>query len=100
MPSDAWLLDRHGVIIASRRIRYDVRRLAWVPLNAVSPALVTSIVEGEDRQFWHHHRVDWHGTAGAARDELIRHRWRGASTITMQLATLLRGRRAGSGVAE
>jgi len=100
VPSDAWLLDRHGVVIASRRIRYDVRRLAWVPLNDVSPALVTSIVDGEDRQFWHHHGVDWRSTAGAARDELIHHRRRGASTITMQLATLLRGRRAAGGVAE
>ena len=100
VPSDAWLLDRHGVVIASRRIRYDVRRLAWVSLADVSPALITSIVEGEDRQFWRHHGIEWRSAAGAARDELIRHRRRGASTITMQLATLLRGRRAGNGLEE
>lgn len=97
MPSDAWLLDRHGEVIASRRIRYDVRRLAWVPLAGVSPALVTAIIEGEDRDFWHHHGVEWRSVAGAARDELVRNHRRGASTITMQLATLLRGRRADSG---
>ena len=100
VPSDAWLLDRHGAVIASRRIRYDVRRLAWVSLADVSPALITSIVEGEDRQFWRHHGIEWRSAAGAARDELIRHRRRGASTITMQLATLLRGRRAGNGLEE
>jgi len=100
VPSDAWLLDRHGVVIASRRIRYDVRRLAWVSLADVSPALITSIVEGEDRPFWRHHGIEWRSAAGAARDELIRHRRRGASTITMQLATLLRGRRAGNGLEE
>ena len=100
VPSDAWLLDRHGAVIASRRIRYDVRRLAWVPLSDVSPALVTAIIAGEDRHFWHHHGVDWRSVAGAARDELIHHHRRGASTITMQLATLLRGRRADRGVAE
>jgi penicillin-binding protein 1C len=100
VPSDAWLLDRHGAVIASRRIRYDVRRLAWVPLSDVSPALVTAIVEGEDRHFWHHHGVDWRSVAGAFRDELIHHHRRGASTITMQLATLLRGRRADGGWGE
>ena len=97
VPSDAWLLDRNGVVIASRRVRYDVRRLAWVPLSDVSPALVIAIVEGEDRHFWHHHGVDWRSVAGAVRDELIHHHRRGASTITMQLATLLRGRRADGG---
>lgn len=97
VPSDAWLLDRNGVVIASRRIRYDVRRLAWVPLSEVSPALTAAIIEGEDRHFWHHDGVDWRSVAGAVRDELIHRHRRGASTITMQLATLLRGRRdAGS----
>jgi len=100
VPSDAWLLDRHGVVIASRRIRYDIRRVAWVSLADVSPALVTSIVQGEDRNFWHHHGIEWRSAAGAARDELVHHRRRGASTITMQLATLLRGRRGGSGLEE
>jgi penicillin-binding protein 1C len=97
IPSDAWLLDRHGVVIAATRIRYDVRRLSWVPLADVSPALVIAIVAGEDRHFWGHHGVDWRSVAGAARDELIHHQRRGASTITMQLATLLRGHRTDRG---
>jgi penicillin-binding protein 1C len=97
VPSDAWLLDRSGVVIASRRVRYDVRRLAWVPLSDVSPALMTAIIEGEDRHFWWHRGVDWRSVAGAVRDELIHHHRRGASTITMQVATLLRGRRADGG---
>lgn len=99
-PSDAWLLDRHGAVIASRRVRYDVRRLAWVPLADVSPALVIAIVAGEDRHFWRHHGVEWRSVAGAARDQLVHHHRRGASTITMQLATLLRGRRADHGFGE
>ncbi len=100
VPSDAWLLDRHGAVIGSRRIRYDVRRLEWVPLGDVSPALVIAIVAGEDRRFWRHHGVEWWSVAGAVRDGLIRHQRRGASTITMQLATLLRGRRAERGLGE
>jgi penicillin-binding protein 1C len=100
VPSDAWLLDRHGDVIASQRIRYDVRRLAWVPLADISPALVIAIIEGEDRDFRRHHGVEWRSVAGALRDGLVRHRRRGASTITMQLATLLRGRRADRGLGE
>lgn len=100
VPSDAWLLDGGGVVIASRRIRYDVRRLAWVPLSDISPALVIAIIEGEDRNFRSHHGVEWRSVAGAARDELIHRHRRGASTITMQLATLLRGRRADGGLGE
>ena len=95
-PSDAWLLDRHGATIDSRRVRMDVRRLDWVPLEQVSPALVTAIVAGEDRRFYEHHGVDWESVLGAVHDEAFAHRRRGASTITMQLASLLRPRhRAG-----
>jgi penicillin-binding protein 1C len=93
VPSDAWLLDRHGTVIDTRRVRFDVRRLQWVPLADVSPVLVAAIVAGEDRRFWQHHGIDWGSILGAVRDESWQHRRRGASTITMQLATLLTPRR-------
>ncbi len=97
-PSDGYLLDRHGVVIDSRRVRYDVRRLPWVALADVSPALVAAVVAGEDRRFWQHEGVDWASAAGALRDELLLDRRRGASTIAMQLAWLLEHRRTGHGV--
>jgi len=93
VPSDGWLLDRNGIVIDSRRLRFDVRRASWVPLEAVSPALVSAIVAGEDRRFWEHGGIDARSLGGALRDELWRHRRRGASTITMQLASLLEHRR-------
>jgi penicillin-binding protein 1C len=96
VPSDAWLLDRNGVVLDSKRIRFDVRRLQWVPLRDISPALVTALVAGEDRHFWTHEGVDWGSALGALRDELWHHRRRGASTITMQLATLLERHAGGS----
>ena len=88
-PSDAWLLDRHGVVIDQRRVDFEARRLQWVRLDDISPALVAAVVAGEDRRFWQHAGVDWRGVAAALRDTWLRDRRRGASTITMQLAELL-----------
>ena len=88
-PSEAYLLDRHGQVLDTRRVNLGVRRFGWTPLREISPALVAAVIEGEDHRFWQHHGVDWAGVAGAFRDGLVRHRHRGASTITMQLVSLL-----------
>ena len=57
----------------------------WVPLSAVSPKLVASVILSEDGQFCREHGVDF----GALR-EVIEDRdgapSRGASTLTMQVA--------------
>ena len=57
----------------------------WVPLSAVSPDLVASVILSEDGQFCREHGVD----LGALRD-VIRNGHgapsRGASTLTMQVA--------------
>ncbi len=89
VPSEATLLDRHGEILDTRRVEFGVRRLAWTPLSGISPALLDAVVEGEDRRFWEHGGVDVTGMAGALRDALFNRQVRGASTITMQLASLL-----------
>ena len=87
--SDAQLLDRHGEAIQSLRIDMTVRRLAWVALNDISPALPAAVLQAEDQRFYQHDGVDWSAAAKAAWDNLFRTRPRGASTITMQLAALL-----------
>ncbi|MGE0667268.1 MAG: penicillin-binding protein 1C [Sphingomonadales bacterium] len=88
-PSEAWLLDRRGRVIDVKRVNYGIRRLGWVPLDAVSPALRTAIVAGEDRRFWRHGGVDWAAAAGAVRDRLTGGPNRGGSTISMQVAAML-----------
>ncbi len=88
-PSDVTLLDRHGTPIQTVRTDRTVRRLAWVPLADVSPALLHAIVLSEDRRFYQHSGVDWSAVAQSAWANLWNTRTRGASTLTMQLAGLL-----------
>lgn len=88
-PSEAWLYDRHGRLIDSARVDFAVRRLAWTPLAAVSPAARGAIVAAEDHRFFDHAGVDWLALGGAARDRLARQRPRGASTLSMQVAAFL-----------
>lgn len=87
--SDAWLLDRQGEPLQRVRIDPSVRRLDWVTLEQVSPALRAAVVLSEDRRFHEHSGVDWTAVAGAAFRNLFNQRTRGASTLTMQLAGLL-----------
>jgi penicillin-binding protein 1C len=91
--SDAVLLDRHGVAIGSARVDASVRKLDWVALDAMSPALLDAVVVAEDKRFWEHDGVDWTGLAVAAWDSAWRladgRRPRGGSTLTMQLAGLV-----------
>jgi penicillin-binding protein 1C len=87
--SEAWLLDRAGRVLYQLRVDPDVRRLEWVPLAAVSPALVADVLQAEDRRFWQHEGVDWRALAASAVRGLTGARVRGASTLAMQLAALL-----------
>jgi len=88
-PSDVELLARDGSVIHELRDDHEQRSLAWVPLDDVSPLLRDAIVLAEDRRFVRHGGVDWLAVAGALRGVLAGDPPRGASTITMQLATLL-----------
>lgn len=88
-PSDVTLLARDGTPIQTVRIDRSARRLAWVPLQEVSPALLQAIVLSEDRRFYEHSGVDWSAVAKSAWANVWNTRTRGASTLTMQLAGLL-----------
>ena len=88
-PSDITLTDRHGVPIQTLRVDKQVRRLPWVPLADISPALLQAIVLGEDKRFYEHSGVDWGAVAKSAWGNLWNSRTRGASTLTMQLAGLI-----------
>lgn len=87
--SDALLLDRHGVAIHELRTDFEGRKLDWVSLGEVSPALVRAIIHSEDRRFYRHGGADLKAFCGAFMRNLLNSEKRGASTITMQLAAAI-----------
>ena len=87
--SDAWLLDRHGEKLHRLRINSAVRRGEWIALADMSPALREAMVLSEDKRFYEHSGVDWKAVSAAAWGNLLNQRTRGASTLSMQLASLI-----------
>jgi penicillin-binding protein 1C len=88
-PSEARLLDRNGEPVHELRIDLHGRRFAWTPLAQVSPALIDAVIAAEDHRFWNHRGVDLVAVCSSAARAVVGRRSRGASTITMQLASIL-----------
>ena len=87
--SDLLLLDRRGEVIQEVRTDPRRRRLGWTPLDEISPALRSAVLASEDRRFFAHGGVDGRAVVAAGLQRMAGGHLRGASTITMQLATLL-----------
>ena len=84
------LEDRNGVVLRTTRAG-DGSRSDWTPLGEMDPQLIQAFVAVEDRRFYRHVGVDLVAIARAALTDLEgRHLVSGASTISMQLARLLR----------
>jgi penicillin-binding protein 1C len=88
-PSEISLLDRDGDVIHEQRVDERRRRLRWVALDEISPALQSAVLASEDRRFYAHGGVDARALAAAALQRLSHRGPRGASTVTMQLASLV-----------
>jgi len=87
--SDAVLIDRHGSVIHELRVDPTGRRLEWVALADISPALRSAVIAAEDRRFLDHGGVDWIALTASALRHAASGGSRGASTISMQLASRL-----------
>lgn len=87
--SDAVLLDRHGAMIHELRVDLSARKLDWAGLPSISPALKKAVIRSEDRRFYDHHGADWKALFSASIGNILGSSRRGASTITMQLASML-----------
>ncbi|MBI4537690.1 MAG: penicillin-binding protein 1C [candidate division NC10 bacterium] len=96
--SEAQVLDRRGAVLHELRLDRSIRRLPWVGLSDISPALQAAVIASEDRRFSRHGGVDLTALVGAAARAVVGSPRRGASTISMQVATLLDPRlKRGSG---
>ena len=84
------LEDRNGIVL--RGTRTDAGALQrWVSLGDIDPDVLAAFLAGEDHRFYQHHGVDVRAVARAFGQNLrARHVRSGASTITMQLARILR----------
>src|SRR6266704_2426743 len=84
------LEDRNGLVLRSTRAG-DGSLQRWLSLGEIDPDVLEAFVAGEDHRFYDHHGVDLRAVGRAIKENLHAGRVRsGASTITMQLARLLR----------
>ncbi|MFH0976155.1 MAG: penicillin-binding protein 1C [Spirochaetota bacterium] len=86
--SDTMLVDRNGVPLYELRTNKSARRLEWTRVADMSPALLLAVIIAEDKRFFEHSGVDYL-SIGAAITGGTEEKMRGASTITMQLASAL-----------
>ncbi len=87
--SDAHLLDRNGEVIHVLRTDSSGRRLEWAGLSEISPSFLRTVVLAEDRRFFSHHGIDIRAFAAAFIRNLTAGKLRGASTISMQVASIV-----------
>src|SRR4051812_26623727 len=84
------LLDRNGVVLRSTRAG-DGSLQRWISLGEIDPDIMAAFIAGEDHRFYEHHGIDVRAVARAISQNFRARRVRsGASTLTMQLARLLR----------
>ena len=95
--SDLVFLAKDGSRIDSIRIDSRFRKLAWVPLQEIAPLAREILIATEDQRFFDHAGVDWFSLASNAMKKLSGSRARGASTLTMQLVSLIDPTRAHKG---
>ena len=87
--SDSLLLDRNGEVLYELRTDKVRRRLDWTAVKDISPVLRVALIKAEDKRFYEHAGVDYRSVGAAVVKGLTSESLRGASTITMQLASLL-----------
>lgn len=58
----------------------------WMPIEKMSPYLVSAVVASEDQRFYKHRGFDWHEIGNAIDERKSGKRKRGGSTISQQTA--------------
>ncbi len=84
------ILDRNALVLRSTRAA-DGSLQRWLALGEIDSDVLEAFIASEDHRFYEHHGVDLRAVGRALAQNLRAGRVRsGASTITMQLARLLR----------
>lgn len=76
------LYSADGVMIG----KYFNENRTPVKYEEVNPVFWQALIDTEDERFYSHHGIDPQGLMAAAKDYVVHHDARGASTITQQLA--------------
>ena len=88
-PSDIVVFDRNNRVLQETRADLSVRRGAWISLIEISPKAIEVVIRLEDHRFQSHRGVDWRAFGSIAWQGLRGHGWRGGSTLSMQVASLV-----------
>jgi penicillin-binding protein 1C len=89
MSSEAILYDRNSKILQETRLVKTERKLEWVEISNVSEFFLDAVLIAEDKRFYSHSGVDWMAVGSGIFRMFTGGSLRGASTITMQLATII-----------
>jgi penicillin-binding protein 1C len=87
--SEAILYDRSGRILQETRLVNTERKLEWIEISNVSEYFLDAVLLAEDKRFFSHSGVDWMAVGSGIFRMFTAGSLRGASTITMQLATIV-----------
>lgn len=75
------LYSADGVMIG----KYFSENRTPVAYEEINPVFWKALIDTEDERFYHHFGIDFQGVFAAAKDYVVHHDARGASTITQQL---------------
>ncbi|WP_158810588.1 monofunctional biosynthetic peptidoglycan transglycosylase [Beijerinckia sp. L45] len=75
-----------STLMLARTVQGESYERDYVPLAAIAPVAVASVIASEDARFCRHHGVDWDALHDVMADADEDGPSRGASTITMQTA--------------
>ncbi|WP_300394689.1 monofunctional biosynthetic peptidoglycan transglycosylase [Henriciella sp.] len=81
-----WVPVPGSILMMERTLGGEDFRRAVVPLDRISPHLVTAVIAAEDSRFCSHDGIDFEALQKAIDENQRRGRRRGASTITQQTA--------------
>ncbi|MCC5816290.1 MAG: penicillin-binding protein 1C [Leptospira sp.] len=95
--SDLILLDRNEKIIHTERQNFQYRSIEWWDAKKLSPNFIEALLHAEDKKFYEHKGVDGNAFFYSVWNWLLFKPYRGGSTITMQVVSMLESELGGFG---